>query len=41
MVALIRDEILEIGLSYTGEHDIDDITYERPHIHPHNGTKNC
>ena len=27
MIALIRDEILEIGLSYTGEYDTRDITY--------------
>ena len=38
MIALIRDEILEIGLSYTGEHGIDDIMYERPYIHPHTST---
>jgi hypothetical protein len=30
MVALIRDEILEIGLSYVEDHNIDDIMYENP-----------
>lgn len=30
MVALIRDEILEIGLSYVENYTIDDIMYEKP-----------
>lgn len=29
MIALIRDELLEIGLSFTGNHDIDKIMYEK------------
>jgi hypothetical protein len=29
MIALIRDEILEIGLSYTRTHSFDDVKYEK------------
>lgn len=29
LIALVRDEILEIGLSYVEDHGIDDIMYEK------------
>jgi hypothetical protein len=41
MVALIRDEILEIGLSYVEDHSIDDIVYEEPTFSVKNLTGNC
>lgn len=41
LVALIRDEILEIGLSYVEDHSIDDIVYEEPTFSVQNLTGNC